>query len=436
MHEKQELIDRLTGIRSSRKSYYNELNKAVRELSRKNKQLKVINQLTRIHVHLSWEETSLYIASRLSQAIPFDYFALSLLEGTDLSCYITVSVTRNTQVRTWKLTGPNKSHKDALSCVNQLLEDEHERCGTTVPLPIQAGKVLGFLTLLHQAREDFVPEDEQFFRQIAEHVSVSVENILLFKDVSEKVNIEAQLVQSAKLAAIGEMAAGVAHELNSPLTAILGNVQLLMRQIKEERQAKMLRDIYQCGLRSKKIIQNLLVFSRQEEFQFEDLSLHPLIEDVLSLIGYQLKVSGISVVQKLAKTLPLVHGNRYQIEQVLINLLLNARDALQERVDPQIEIQTGTVREEGKDFVYVAVLDNGTGIEEKHLPQIFNPFFTTKGHQKGTGLGLSVSLGIAEAHQGTLRVDSQKGEYTKLTLLLPVKEGEKGDVPEAGLGRG
>ncbi|GGK24183.1 hypothetical protein GCM10010965_16200 [Caldalkalibacillus thermarum] len=425
MNGKQELIDRLTGIRSSRKSYYNELNKAVVELQRKNKQLKVINQLTRIHVHMSWEEISLYIASRLSQVITFDYFALSLLEGADLSCYITDTAAQALQVRTYKL---NEPEKDVLSAVNRVLAEEHTCCGTTVLLPIQAGKVQGFLTLLHQEQEAFGPDDEQFFRHIAEHVSVSVENILLFKDVSEKVKIEAQLIQSAKLAAIGEMAAGVAHELNSPLTAILGNVQLLMRQVKEERQAKMLKDIYQCGLRSKKIIQNLLVFSRQEEFQFEDLSLHPLIEDVLSLIGYQLKVSGIRVVQKLADTLPLVHGNRYQIEQVLINLLLNARDALQDQDDAQIVIQTGTLTEEGKDFVYVSVLDNGTGIEEKHLSQIFNPFFTTKEHQKGTGLGLSVSLGIAEAHQGKLRVDSKKGKYAKFTLLLPAKEGEGKDA--------
>jgi two-component system NtrC family sensor kinase len=245
--------------------------------------------------------------------------------------------------------------------------------------------------------------------------------------VSEKVKIEAQLIQSAKMAAIGEMAAGVAHELNSPLTAILGNVQLLMRQIKEERPQKMLTDIYQCGLRSKKIIQNLLAFSRQEEYQFEQIDLSELVEDVLGLVGYQLTVSGISIRKEIDPSVPQIRGSRHQIEQVLINLLLNAKDAVQETTDPEITIGTGLKTLEGQDYAMLYVHDNGIGIEEDQLDQIFNPFYTTKSKMKGTGLGLSVSLGIVESHGGKLLVDSKINEYSKFSLLLPILSSEGED---------
>ncbi|RXT07236.1 sensor histidine kinase [Ammoniphilus sp. CFH 90114] len=421
MSEKQELIDLLTGIKSSRKSYYHELNQAILELQLKNKQLEVINQLTRLQVNLSWEEASYYIAVQVGQVLSFTCFALTLMEGKTTSSYIVSTDTSPSSVQTLRFS--ELENKPTLSTVNRFIEEHQGSTGTTVTMRNHVGQVFGFLTLLHRETNANTHEDLLFFHRIAEQVAVSVENILLFKDVSDKVKIEAQLLQSAKLAAIGEMAAGIAHELNSPLTAILGNVQLLLREFKEDRPGKMLQDIYQCGVRSKKIIQNLLVFSRQEEFTFEDLSLHDLIEDVFSLIGYQLKVSGIPVEKRWGESLPLFRGNRYQIEQVMINLLLNAKDALQQEKEPVITIETKVVKKDSKPYVSFSVRDNGTGIDEKILPQIFNPFFTTKEHMKGTGLGLSVSLGIVQAHHGMLVAESRKGEYTKFTLMLPGKGG-------------
>lgn len=422
MSEKQELLDRLTGIRSSRKSYYHELNQAILELQLKNKQLEVINQLTRLQVNLSWEDASSYIASQVSQVLSFECFALTLMEGKTMSSYIVCTGPCPCAVQTFRSSEFDQN--PSLSTINRLLEEKQGGTGTTVAMRNHAGQIFGFLTLLHQEKNANTQDDLVFFQRIAEQVAVSVENIFLFKDVSEKVKIEAQLLQSAKLAAIGEMAAGIAHELNSPLTAILGNVQLLLRDLKDGRPGKMLQDIYQCGVRSKKIIQNLLVFSRQEEFQFEELSLHELIEDVFSLIGYQLKVSGIPVEKKWSEAIPLFRGNRYQIEQVLINLLLNAKDALQQQEEPLITIETKAVKKDNKPYVSLSVRDNGMGIDEKILPQVFNPFFTTKEHMKGTGLGLSVSLGIAQAHHGVLLAESKKGEYTMFTLLLPMKGDE------------
>ncbi|GIM46287.1 hypothetical protein DNHGIG_18360 [Collibacillus ludicampi] len=424
MRGKQELIDKLIGIQSSRKSYYSELNAIVGELQKKNKQLEVINRLTQIHVEKSWEEVSNYLAAQFSQVLSFDRFVLTLIDKSELLFYISQPDATDWSCHFVKRSIQTKTALSVGEFKKLLKKEMPDHYGTSVCLQNQSGKIYGFLTLLNRNRVEYPREDLELYKTMGEHVRVSIENILLFKDVSEKVKIEAQLIQSAKLAALGEMAAGIAHELNSPLTAILGHVQLLMREIKEGRPGKMLEDIYQCGLRSKKIIQNLLTFSRQEEYQFETIDLPDLIEDVLGLIGYQLAVSGISIQKDIDRTLPPVRGSRNQIEQVLINLLLNAKDAVQEKSDPEIIIGTCLASLEERPYVSIYVRDNGVGIEEEDISQIFNPFFTTKEKMKGTGLGLSVSLGIAESHGGKLLVDSKVNEYSQFSLLLPIQESE------------
>lgn len=245
------------------------------------------------------------------------------------------------------------------------------------------------------------------------------------KDVTEKTKMEVQLMQSAKLAAIGEMAAGVAHELNNPMTVIIGTAQLMQRDTDEEiPEADYLNDIICSGLRCKKIVQNLLTFSRQDECPVAPTDLNEEMERVLSLIRYQINKNKIKIVQNLTPNLPRINVDAHQIQQVLINLLLNARDALdgleRERV---IEVCTLIARDEnGSKWLRVTVKDNGIGIEPDNLPKIFNPFYTSKSAIKGTGLGLSVSLGIAEAHDGTIDVESTPGKGSSFTLVLPVPE--------------
>ncbi|MGG2481948.1 sensor histidine kinase [Brevibacillus borstelensis] len=427
MHHKREILEKLTGVESSRKTYYKELNLVVDEMKKKNRQLEVMNRLTKIQVDADWTEVSLYLAEQLSRLIPFDQFILTLVERATMFSHIAQREQDDWHCRT--VTRPLQQ-KTPVSTeqLNALLQTEHPDCHvTSVALQSRLQRVFGFLTLLHDTPVENDSEHLVLFQQIAEHVGVSVENMILFKDVSEKVKIEAQLVQSAKMAAIGEMAAGVAHELNSPLTAILGNIQLLMREIKTEPYSQMMNDIYQCGVRSKKIIQNLLTFSRQEEYPFERLNMNDLVEDVLGLIGYQLTVSGVTIAKKRSDKPLLFRGSRHQIEQIIINLLLNARDALQGVPSPTIAIETfQTFLPEGP-FVGLSVHDNGVGIEKEHLPQIFHPFFTTKEQAKGTGLGLSVSLGIAESHDGKLMAQSEAGKFSCFTLLLPTTAHEEND---------
>ncbi|MCL6448836.1 MAG: GAF domain-containing protein [Armatimonadetes bacterium] len=245
------------------------------------------------------------------------------------------------------------------------------------------------------------------------------------KDVTASVHMQAKLIQSAKLAAIGEMAAGVAHELNSPLTVIIGNAQILQREPGTEHQAsRLLKDIVACGLRCKKIIQNLLTFARQEPSAVAPTDLNEVVERVLSLIKYQINLNGISVYTDLARDLPRVAANGQQLDQVLINLLLNARDALEGlKRERYIRISTGVRKsKDGRFYVTAAVEDNGRGISPENLSRVFDPFFTTKEASLGTGLGLSVSLGIAQAHGGTIEVESRPGEGSTFTLVLPLGE--------------
>jgi two-component system, NtrC family, sensor kinase len=425
MDKKSEMIEMLTGVRSSRKNYYVELTEMVQEMQSKNKQLEVMNQLTRIHVNMSWKEVIEYIASQLHQVISFDHLVLSILEGSYLSFFITEfqqnQVSTRQIHRSWK-----EGQKLTKPKLKELLKEEfpHHHMISAL-LQSHTDHTFCFLTMLHHT--PYKPDESHFFKGMSDYVGIAIENILLYQDVCEKMKIEAQLIQSAKLAAIGEMAAGVAHELNSPLTAILGNTQLLLRELTNERAQHMLKDVYQCGLRSKKIIQNLLTFSRQDEYRFEELDVHHLIEDVCNLIGYQLNVSGIQIEKQLTLSLPLVKGSRYQIEQVLVNLLLNARDALQQQEKPFIRLETELVEQESQTYVGLSVYDNGTGIKPEHLTNIFNPFFTTKENLKGTGLGLSVSLGIAESHKGKIVAESKEGEYSRFTLLLPIPQDEEMD---------
>lgn len=251
--------------------------------------------------------------------------------------------------------------------------------------------------------------------------------IAYLKDVTEKRKMEVQLLHSGKLAAIGEMAAGIAHELNSPLTAILGNSQLLLRGTQsDDTSYTLLSDIRNCGDRCKQIIKSLLTFSRQDEYIFEPFSINEATAQVLNLLKYQLKKNRIVINQMLQKDLPFIEGSQPRIEQIIINLILNAKDALECSDQTNKEIIIKTSLEENE--IHLSVQDNGIGIEEARLSEIFHPFHTTKESEKGTGLGLSVSIGIAKAHGGTIEVNSLIGAGSTFTLKLPLQPSKQTGV--------
>lgn len=243
--------------------------------------------------------------------------------------------------------------------------------------------------------------------------------ILYRKNVTEKRQMEVQLMHSGQLAAIGEMAAGVAHELNNPLTAIIGNSQLLLRTQADNVQIKpLLNDIDRCGKRCRTIIRSLLAFSRQDDFAFTTCSLNDAVSEALRLTQQQIENQRIAIHIDLDPALPLLNGNLQQLSQIAVNLLMNAKDALEtcDTTNKQIHIQT-TVED---DTLLLRITDNGPGIPRDALDDIFHPFFTTKEVDRGTGLGLSVSFGIAKAHNGLLSVETNLGAGTTFILAIPL----------------
>lgn len=246
--------------------------------------------------------------------------------------------------------------------------------------------------------------------------------VVYVRDVTEKRQIESQIFQSAKLAAIGEMAAGVAHELNSPLTAVIGNANLLLCYFKmDDDFKKLVTDIKSCGQRCKRIIQNLLAFSRPDNSEQEQISINRVIESSLSLVQYQIEKSQITLNKSLKSGLPTIMGNYQRLEEVVVNLLLNSMDAVADVTTKQITITTDSVLQgNGEPGLQITVSDTGCGINAQDIEHIFDPFFTTKERLGGTGLGLSVSMGTIKAHEGTINVYSIVGEGSNFTVLLPL----------------
>jgi PAS domain S-box-containing protein len=241
---------------------------------------------------------------------------------------------------------------------------------------------------------------------------------------------QAQLVQSAKLASIGELATGIAHELNQPLMYIRSSAQLAMMDNPEnldpQKVLKVLKRVEEGTARMMKIITQLRNFARQTDVDFKPLKLHDILENSMILVNEQFKLHNIRLEKRFASNLPPVLGNSQQLEQVFINLLNNARDALKGRKDPGLMIQTAIrSQKDGSGQVAVSFSDNGCGISQRHLEKIFDPFFTTKEEGKGTGLGLSISYGIIRNHRGQIQISSVEGEGTTFTITLPVMEESK-----------
>lgn len=238
-------------------------------------------------------------------------------------------------------------------------------------------------------------------------------------DITEKKKAENAMRQSEKLASIGQLAAGIAHELNNPLGNILGYTKLLLQDnsLSEEQRAKLEIIAEQAHVGSK-IIRGLLDFSHQQKPVFEKISINATIEKVIKSImeDNKIKSSNIKIIKNLGDLPPLL-ADPNQMEQVVHNIILNAVHALEGRDNGFIEIKTMSLN----NTVEFSVKDNGTGISKEHLGRIFDPFFTTKPVGKGTGLGLSICTGIVHEHGGTIHVESEIGKGTTFIVRIPNK---------------
>ncbi|MFP5234077.1 MAG: ATP-binding protein [Acidobacteriota bacterium] len=256
----------------------------------------------------------------------------------------------------------------------------------------------------------------------------AVGRIVIVDDITDRINMETQLTQTEKLSSIGLLAAGVAHEVNTPLAVISSYAQMLGKQLRSDeathaRLQPVLEKITQQTFRASEIVNGLLNFSRMGSVDFGRVDVNLMVRDTILLLEHQMRSGGVAVSLDLDEDLPLVAGNRGKLQQVLVNLVLNARDALLEKGGGSVRIHT-TKTSKG---VELRVEDNGVGMSPEVLRKIYDPFFTTKsnpkeGQRKGTGLGLAVTYGIIQEHAGTIEVSSTPGEGATFRLELPTAD--------------
>jgi len=242
--------------------------------------------------------------------------------------------------------------------------------------------------------------------------------LIIVDDITERIELESQLSQAEKMSSIGLLAAGVAHEVNTPLAVISSYTQMLQKQLNgDEKKASLLDKITRQTFRASEIVNSLLNFSRTSGTEFAGVDLNKIIHETLALLEHQFKTSRVKVQEELLQELPQIYGNAGKLQQVFLNLFLNAKDAMTEGGTLRVATSNG-------DSVRVTVCDSGSGIAQEHIQRIYDPFFTTKNGgregRKGTGLGLSVTYGIIQEHAGKIQVESRVGEGTTFYLEFPM----------------
>ncbi|MDH7528933.1 ATP-binding protein [Ignavibacteria bacterium 4148-Me] len=236
-------------------------------------------------------------------------------------------------------------------------------------------------------------------------------------------NAQSNLIQSEKLATVGILTAGLAHEINNPVAGL----QNCIRRIKNdpaniEQNKKYLVMMENAVDKIEKVVGNLLNFTRKQSGDFISLSISEIVENSLILVSHRLEKLRISVTNNIPTNLPMIKGNKNQLEQVLLNLFINSIDSIEEKISkhPDSERRLIVSANRESDFVKIKIEDTGIGISENILDKIFDPFFTTKSPGKGTGLGLFVVYNIIEAHQGKIYIESKEGKGTRVTLHFPI----------------
>jgi len=242
--------------------------------------------------------------------------------------------------------------------------------------------------------------------------------LIIMDDITERIELEAQLSQADKLSSIGLLAAGVAHEVNTPLAVISSYAQMLAKQLHGDPQKSgLLEKITRQTFRASEIVNNLLNFSRTSGSEIGDVDVNKVIAETLALLEHQFKVAKVEVQNAPTPDLPAIQGNAGRLQQVFLNLFLNAKDAMPRGGTLRVATLNG-------ESVSVTVSDTGSGIAPEHIQRIYDPFFTTKtsgidGQARGTGLGLSVTYGIIQEHAGKIRVESHPGAGTTFILDFP-----------------
>jgi len=316
----------------------------------------------------------------------------------------------------------------AFERVQVLLADEAETAqadpaATDIPV-LYRGESIGDLRVWLRPGTGFSPDDLSMLQTLADEIAVAIENARLYENLQRQMAMleqtQFQLMQSAKLATIGELAAFVAHEINNPLTSVLGYASLILSETPpDDSKRGDLEVIEKEALRARAIVRDLLGYARQTDSAMEQTRINEALESVLPLIRRRAEAQHVSITANFDPSVPPILGDVNQLKQVFINILNNAIDAMP--TGGVVEVSTREVRGNGTGpQVEIAFQDGGVGIPEDKLERIFDPFFTTKEDGKGTGLGLPISKRIVERHGGSISVKSVVGAGTRFTVALPV----------------
>lgn len=281
-----------------------------------------------------------------------------------------------------------------------------------------------------QRTEEILADGKYYEQSYAPFKDVDGETkaVILLRDITEEKMLQAETMRAGQLASIGELAAGVAHEINNPINGIINYAQILLDEAGDDGgQAELLHRVVNEGERIANIVSNLLSFARQQGDDVEDVDLSMVVEETLALVHHQLVKDTINVTTDLPHNLPHVSANPQQLKQVFLNLLSNARYSLNRRypkrnAQKKIEISCQEVKIDSKPFVRANFTDWGVGIPKDIIGKIFTPFFSSKKPGEGTGLGLSISHGIIKDFHGYLRVESEEGKFTTMIVELPVHQ--------------
>jgi two-component system NtrC family sensor kinase len=277
-------------------------------------------------------------------------------------------------------------------------------------------KMMGVLRVSNK-EVNFVEEDAKILIILANHMAVAMENAELYRNLREKMvelrETQEQLVQSAKLAAIGELASNVAHEINNPLTSIIGFTELAREDDDREMIRNSLDIVEKEALRAREIVKQLLGFARKKPLQLTEVMINDVLRDVVVLSSSQARMSKVKISEEY-ENVPITIGDIDQLKQVFLNIITNAVHAMPH--GGTLTIKTSMVGE----YIFVTIADTGQGIPQEVRHRIFEPFFSTK-KDSGTGLGLSISYRIIQDHGGRIDVESEEGKGTTFIVRLPIR---------------
>ena len=422
--------------------------KSERIIRQTNRELAAINAINKASSVLGLEDMLKTTVEEISALLSVDSARIYLLDESGDLIYLVVSkglteaFVEKTHMQVRHVgagligkvlaTGREMIFSDLAGAPSPFKEDlwqEGLKSAAYIPV-LSKGKVLGVIVATSHSGHQFTKREIAFLSAVGNEVGISVENRLLYEQTrtayEELKKAQEQLIQTEKLASLGKMSAIFAHEINNPISAILTYAKLVSKVLKkpdldlDERMPDLLRyletvqnETARCG----DIVKNLLTFARQTDPKFEGNSLARILDRTISLISHDLELKGVTLDVDVQEDIPPIKCDFKQIQQVMLNLLINASEAMEQGG----RLTARARRAPSGKMVKIEIIDTGHGISRSDLGRIFEPFFTTKGETKGVGLGLAVVYGIITRHGGTIEATSEKGKGSTFTIHLPIE---------------